>query len=80
MSDDPTAAIRATMFLSTEVAWRLTDVMVAKGVLSKEEARGTLYAIAEGIRRDAHGTSSEELANMLGRSLEDTADETWPRE
>ena len=77
--DNPIAAIRSIMFLSTEIAWRLTDVMVAKGVLSKSEANATLYALADGIRRDAHGTSSEEVSNMLGSSLEKTADEIWPR-
>jgi hypothetical protein len=53
--------------------------MVAKGILSNGEASSTLYALAEGIRRDAHGTSCEEVTEALARTLENTAEEVWPR-
>ena len=69
----------ASVFLGTEIAWRLVDVLVAKGVLNKSEARGTLYALADGIRRDAHGAPSSEATEMVARTLEQTADKVWPR-
>lgn len=72
--------IQALTFLTTEIAWRLTDVMVAKGVITAGEANATLYALAEGIRRDAHGVPSDEATNAIARDLESIADQVWPRD
>ncbi len=71
--------VQALTFLTTEIAWRLTDVMVAKGVITKGEANATLYALAEGIRRDAHGMLLDEATNVIARDLESLADQIWPR-
>ncbi|WP_353642938.1 hypothetical protein [Mesorhizobium sp. WSM2239] len=68
------AGARSAMFLGTEIAWRLTDVLVAKGILTKGEARSTLYAIAGGIRDDADGTTSTESTEVLARHLEEAGD------
>lgn len=65
---------RAAMFLGTEVATRLVNVLVAKNVLTRGEARATLYALAEGIRDDAGATGSEEITEVLARHLEDSGD------
>jgi hypothetical protein len=62
---------RSAMILATEIAWRLTDVLVTKNILSKAEARATLFAIADGIRNDAHGNTTEEATDMLARWIED---------
>ena len=82
MTDQVAEAARGTqaaMFLATEIALRLADVLVAKGVLTKSEARSTLYAIADGVRRDASGLPSEDVTGMPARTLEESADEIWPR-
>jgi hypothetical protein len=68
------AGARSAMFLGMEVACRLTDVLVAKGILTKGEARSTLYAIAADIRNQADGTSSTESTEVLARDLEQAGD------
>lgn len=65
---------RSTMFLGMEIASRLTDVLVAKGVLTRGEAKATLYAMAESIRDDADGTGSEERTEAIARYLEKVGD------
>ncbi|MDX0581946.1 hypothetical protein GOD01_03320 [Sinorhizobium medicae] len=65
---------RTAMFLGTEIALRLTDVLVAKGVLTRGEAKATLYAMAESIRDDADGTGSEETSEAIARYLEEVGD------
>ncbi|MQV88995.1 hypothetical protein GHK39_31505 [Sinorhizobium medicae] len=65
---------RSTMFLGMEIASRFTDVLIAKGVLTRGEARATLYAIAESIRDDAGGTGSEETTEAIARYLEEVGD------
>ncbi|MDW9370056.1 hypothetical protein GOB34_20570 [Sinorhizobium meliloti] len=65
---------RSAMLLGMEIAWRLTDVLVAKGVLTRGEAKATLYAMAESIRDDAGGTGSEETTEAMARYLEKVGD------
>ncbi|MDX0261558.1 hypothetical protein GOC60_10215 [Sinorhizobium meliloti] len=65
---------RSAMLLGMEIAWRLTDVLVAKGVLTRGEAKATLYAMAESIRDDAGGTGSEESTEAITRYLEKAGD------
>jgi polyhydroxyalkanoate synthesis regulator phasin len=63
----------AAMFLAEEVALRLVDVLVAKGILTKGEARSTLFAIADDIRTQSDGTSSMESIEVLAGDLERAA-------
>jgi polyhydroxyalkanoate synthesis regulator phasin len=67
----------SAMFLGEEIALRLIDVLVAKGILTKGEARSTLYAIADGIRNQADGTSSTESTEVLARDLEQAGDDRY---
>lgn len=67
--------IAANMYLGIEIATRLVDVLLAKKVLSRNEASATLFAIAEGIRKDADRDENsrpavEALASSLERSAE----------
>jgi polyhydroxyalkanoate synthesis regulator phasin len=47
------AGVAANMYLGTEIAFRLVDVLVTKGVITKGEAAATLDEITAGIRNDA---------------------------
>lgn len=65
----------AAIYLGTEIAFRLLDVLVAKGVLSRAEARSTHYAIAEGIRRDAdEHTNARNMVEAVATMLESAGD------
>ncbi|MCZ7859869.1 hypothetical protein O9X98_00485 [Agrobacterium salinitolerans] len=71
----------AAIYLGTEIAFRLIDVLVAKGVLSKAEARSTHYAIAEGIRRDAdEHPAAREMVEAVATMLENAGDNYLPRD
>ncbi|MDX0512750.1 hypothetical protein [Sinorhizobium medicae] len=65
---------RSAMFIGMEVSSRLTDVLIAKGVLTRGEARSILYAMAESIRDDAGGTGSEESTEAIASYLEKVGD------
>lgn len=70
-----TGGLGAAIYLSTEIAFRLVDVLVAKGVLSKEEARSTHYAIAAGIRQDAdEHPNAREMTEVAAAMLEQAGD------
>ncbi|RUW81493.1 hypothetical protein [Mesorhizobium sp. M2A.F.Ca.ET.067.02.1.1] len=72
-TSDAIAGARAAIFLGTEVAWRIVDVLVAKGMLSPGEARATLYAIADGVRNDV-GRDQMEIAEIVTEYLEAAGD------
>ncbi|MDX0210205.1 hypothetical protein GOC35_00615 [Sinorhizobium meliloti] len=65
---------RSAMFIGMEVSSRLTDVLIAKGVITRGEARSILYAMAETIRDDAGGTGSEESTEAIASYLEEVGD------
>jgi polyhydroxyalkanoate synthesis regulator phasin len=65
---------RSAMFLGLDVAWRLIDTLVAKGILTKGEAKASFYSIADSIRNDAGGTTSEASTETLARWLEEAGD------
>ncbi len=69
------AGVSVNMYLGTEIAWRLVDVLVAKGVLTKSEAAATLDVIAEGIRMDAEtDPGTHEMVEAAALTLENSAD------
>ncbi len=73
--DGLAAGVCANMYLGTEIAFRLVDVLVAKKVMTKREARAILYGIAEGIRKDADEDPTvcgavEALASTLEKSAD----------
>lgn len=71
----------AAIYLGTEIAFRIVDVLVAKGVLSKAEARSTHYAIAEGIRRDAdEHPNAREMVEAVSKMLESAGDNYLTRD
>ncbi|WP_312622236.1 hypothetical protein [Agrobacterium pusense] len=71
--------VAANMYLGTEIAFRLVDVLVAKGVLTKGEAAATLYAIADGIRRDADDhPNAREMVEVAASTLEQSGNVYLP--
>lgn len=67
------ATARTALSLAENIAFRLVDILVAKSILTRGEARATLFALADGSRTDANGLSREsvEAAEMVARWLED---------
>lgn len=66
--------VQTSMFLGMEIASRLTDVLIAKGVLTRGEAKSILYAMADRLRDDAGGTGSEASTEAIAIYLEKVGD------
>lgn len=73
--DGLAGSVGASIYLSTEIAFRLVDVLVAKGVLSKKEAHSIHYSLAEGIRRDAdEHPNARDMAEAVAKMLENAGE------
>lgn len=66
--------ISAGMAGSVSVAWRFADVLVAKGILTKGEAKATLYAIAETVRTDGDEMGSADAFARMATEFERAGD------
>lgn len=64
----------ATGCLALMATSRIVDVLVAKGVITKQEAGSILTAIAEDTRDVAGGSSADEAADRLVSILDQMAD------
>lgn len=64
----------ASAFVALNTATTLIDLLVARGIITRDDAHSALATVAERTRDDAGGTSADEAADTFVNFLDQHAE------